>query len=251
MINKEPNVIPDNTIVCLTDHAGSYSDIPYIVEPLKGKVKRDWFSKHAYHCLPLVIGNQYGFAIKSAVSFTAIWNGEEGPENLSISILPDENNITTPIQQINSHFGSGIITIQNRFNFRTPPGVNMMVMPPPNIFYKNFQSMSAVIETDNLRRDFTFNFKIIEPNVRVNIKAGDIISTVIPIPRFYVDSYELKNAPELFTDEVIKEELNELVLFEKERSGPDLSKPHQAGKLYHNGTDASGNKFYKHQKSLK
>jgi len=127
----------------------------------------------------------------------------------------------------------------------------MMVMPPPNIFYKNFQSMSAVVETDNLRRDFTFNFKIIEPNVRVNIKAGDIIATIVPIPRFYVDNYKLKNAPELFGDNVIKEELEQLVLFERERSGPDLQKPHQAGKLYHNGVDASGNTFFQHQKSMK
>jgi len=251
MINREPNFIPENTIVCFTDHSGNYNDIPLIVEPLKGKVKRDWFSKHAYHCLPLVIGNQYGFAIKSTVSFTAIWSGGEAPDTISINVLPDENNNKTPIQHINSHFGSGIITVQNRFNFRTPPGVNMMVMPPPNIFYKNFQSMSAVVETDNLRRDFTFNFKIIEPNVRVNIKAGDIIATIVPIPRFYVDNYKLKNAPELFGDNVIKEELEQLVLFERERSGPDLQKPHQAGKLYHNGVDASGNTFFQHQKSMK
>ena len=251
MINREPNLIPENTIVCFTDHSGSYTHVPFIIEPLKGKIKRDWFDKHAYHCLPLVIGNQYGFAIKSTVSFKATWNGENGSSATHVETLPDENNVSTPMQSIISHFGRGIITVQNRFNFRTPLGVNLMVMPPPNIFHKNLQSMTAVVETDNLRRDFTFNLKIIEPNTEVIVRAGDIISAILPIPRFFVDNYEVKTAPELFDKSVLQEELDELIKFDQARQGPDKTKPHAAGKLYHNGTDASGNPFYKHQKSMK
>lgn len=247
MINREPNLVPENVIVCVTDPSGRYEDIPKVVESLKGNVKREALNKHAYHCLPLVIGNQYGFAIKSTVSFTAIWNGDDSPASTDIVVLSPPNGI----QFVNSHFGSGIITVQNRFNFRTPPGVNLMVLPPPNIFHKNLQSLTAVVEADNLRRDFTFNLKIIEPNVRVDVKQGDIISMILPVPRFYVDSYELRNAPELFSQEVLNEEIEQQVLFSVARQGPDKSKPHQAGKLYHNGVDASGNKFYKHQKSMR
>lgn len=247
MINREPNLIPNNVIVCVTDPSGRYEDIPKIVESLKGNIKRKSLNKHAYHCLPLVIGNQYGFAIKSSVSFTAIWNGNDSPESTNVIVTsPNDNS-----QFISSHFGSGIITIQNRFSFRTPLGVNLMVLPPPNIFHKNLQSLTAVVESDNLRRDFTFNLKIIEPNVQVEVKQGDIISMILPIPRFYVDSYELKNAPELFSQDVLNEEIEQQILFSSARSGPDKSKPHQAGKLYHNGVDASGNEFYKHQKSMR
>lgn len=251
MINREPNLIPDETIVCFTDHSGSYEHVPYVIESLKGNVKRDWFDKHAYHCLPLVIGNQYGFAIKSTVSFTAVWNGDNGPDATHIEILPSENNFPTHAQVVNSHFGKGIITVQNRFNFRTPLGVNLMIIPPPNIFHKNLQSMTAVVEADNLRRDFTFNLKIIEPNIQVTVCAGDIISTIIPIPRFFVDNFKVKNAPELFDNNVIREELDELLKFGQARSGPDRKKPHMIGKLYHSGTDTSGNEFYKHQRTMK
>ena len=53
----------------------------------------------------------------------------------------------------------GVVTIQNRFTFRTPPDVNLMTINPPNYWIDGIQHMTGVIETDNLRRDFTFNLK--------------------------------------------------------------------------------------------
>ena len=57
--------VPDDRILALPydDHYAGLQDEVFV--PLRGRHKRDWFSKHAYLCLPLVIGNQYGFAVKS------------------------------------------------------------------------------------------------------------------------------------------------------------------------------------------
>ena len=52
-----------------------------VVEPLKGNKTRDWVSQHVVHCLPITIGNQYGFAIKSTADFTAVWNGGPTPND--------------------------------------------------------------------------------------------------------------------------------------------------------------------------
>lgn len=248
MINREPNLIPNNKIICFAEDPSNYAHISTIVEHLKGNVKRDCFSKHAYYCLPIVIGNQYGFAIKSTRSFTAEWNGGEASFDTKIKF--DDSDIDTGSQIVNSHFGTGIITVQNRFNFRTPLGVNLMVMNAPNYFHYNLQSLFAVVEADNLRRDFTFNLKIVKPNIPVEVKAGDVISAILPIPRFFVDNFSINSAPELFSQEVIDQELAQLPLFSEQRSGADLKKPHGAGKLYHSGVDASGNTFFKHQKTL-
>jgi hypothetical protein len=242
-------VIPNNKIVCFNDHSGKDEYIKEIVEPLKGKIKRDWFSTHAYQCLPLTIGNQYGFAIKSMLTFSAIWDGTDGIDAIKITI--DDANSNFNAQTVSSHFGLGLLTLQNRFSFRTPEGVNLMVLDPPNYFNANLQNMFAVVETDNLRRDFTFNLKIVEPHREVKIKKGDYLSCVIPIPRFYVDSFDIELASDMFDQSVIDEELRQLDIFSHKRNGEDKTKPHAAGKLYWKGYDADGNPFYRHQRTLK
>ena len=118
-------------------------------------------------CLPLTIGNQYGFAIRSLYDFEAEWNGGNDKKDLIVTL-----NEQPPLgkQIISSHFGMGVITIQNRFHFRTPLGVNMMTMDPPNIINPYLRNMTGVVETDNLRRDFTFNIRITVPNTKIKVK---------------------------------------------------------------------------------
>ena len=149
--------IPENKIITIPENESFINSNEIIIEPLKGKIKRDWFIKHTYFCLPLIIGNQYGFAIKSLKTFSVIWDGGDSPNNTIIEILYEGDYIGH--QSVNSHFGMGTITIQNRFTFRTPPNVNLMTINPPNCWIDGIQHMTGVVETDNLRRNFTFNFK--------------------------------------------------------------------------------------------
>lgn len=248
MINDANNLIPEDKIALIPMNEIDKESIPVIIESLKGRIKRDWISDHAYYCLPLVIGSQYGFIIKSAISFTAVWDGREDPSSITITIRDQKlTSQGSTMQSVSSHFGSGILTVQNRFYIRTPLGVNLMTINPPNWFMPHLQNLTAVVETDNLRRDFTFNLKVTTPDVEVSVNVGDIIGAFIPIPRFYVDKFDLVMAEDVVSKEAIAEDLAQGPKFNAERTGSDKEKPHQAGRRYFKGVDADDNPFYQHQ----
>lgn len=240
--------VPENKLVTIPENDSFNNSVELIVEPFKGNKKRDWFIKHAYFCLPLVIGNQYGFGIKSLKTFSVEWDGGEYPNNTKVEILEEGDNPS--YQSINSHFGMGTVTIQNRFTFRTPPDVNLMTINPPNYWIDGIQHMTGVIETDNLRRDFTFNLKVTRKNEKIIINKGDFIGCVLPIPRYFVDNFELVKGNDIFNNEEIKIEQQAMSDFGIERSTKDVKKPHGNGRRYFNGEDVYGCPFSDHQKKL-
>ncbi|HPT57316.1 MAG TPA: DUF6065 family protein [Casimicrobium sp.] len=211
---------------------------------LNGVQRREWFSKHAYLCLPLIMGNQHGFAMRSIIKATLVWNGGPEPSDTTITIHNTEELLPRgPIQTISSHFGLGIVTVQTAFALRTPPGVSLMTIQPPNLFIDGVQNMTAVVESDNLRRDFTFNLKLTRAHYPVNIDVGDVLSAVLPYPRGFIDNFQLVDAYELFTEAQIKEEQITMAEFGKERREVDPSKKRGVGRRYFDGEDIYGNKF--------
>lgn len=246
-INDTEHPVPDNTILIVTENDLYNASVNQVMHSLRGEIKRDWFVKHAYYCLPLTIGNQYGFVIKSLFDFTAVWNGGSAPSDVQVKVISNEFD---GHQIISSHFGMGTITVQNRFHFRTPLGVNLLTMNPPNYFIPNLQNMTGVIEADNLRRDFTFNLRITSPNVEVKVNRGDWLAAIIPVPRFTVENYEIKLAHEVIDFQTIENERTAGKNFGKERVNLDPQKPNGNGRRYANGIDIYNNPFYKHQKNL-
>jgi hypothetical protein len=249
MINSEGHEVPEGKIVCIPEHPEFADSMLSVIEPLRNHPQREELGEHSYHCLPVVVGNQYGFAIKSLVSWTAVWNGGPAPSDTRVTI--DEEDEGNHDQYIQTHFGRGIVTIQNRFHFRTPPGVNLMVLDAPNYFHFNLSNLFAVVETDNLRRDFTFNLKIVKPGVEVSVKKGDLISAIIPVPRYFVDDFEVISGTDVFSEEQLREEELQGEKFAKFRYEDDQSKPNRVGKLYWRGRDADGGRFPDHQRKLK
>jgi hypothetical protein len=247
-INDENNLIPENKILVIPSHFDEEKiDYGQTMISLIGENKRDWFNSHFYYCLPLTIGNQYGFAIKSRKKFTAMWDGGISKDNTYVRILEDQD----PSQTVVSHFGSGIITIQNAFTLRTPPNINLMTVQPPNIFIPGLASMTGVIETDNLRRDFTFNLKITIPNFKISVNVGDIIAAFLPIPRNFVENFELDHVRNIFSDELHLEEIKAANEFGRQRGTEDKIKPHEAGRKYFKGLDYDDSEYiYNHQKTL-
>ena len=246
MINEPGREIPDNTVLVIPNRGVPNEEIAKLVVPASSIKQREWFNPHFYYCLPLVIGNQYGFLVKSQHTFTAIWTGGSGPAEVTLDVKPADTE--RPLQIISSHFGEGTITIQSFWHFRTPPGVNLMTVTPPNMPQHGLMHMTGVIETDNLRRDFTFNLKITKPNELITVKAGDPIGAFIPLPRWYSDQFSLAYANELYTPEELELEHRTGDEFGKQRSGEDLEKPRQAGRRYFKGEDAWGNPFPDHQR---
>lgn len=218
-----------------------------IVRPLKGQIKRDWFDSHFYYCLPLNIGNQCGFTIHSQYDFEVTWNGTNDTDGLKISMISSNEH---EAQFVESRFGRGILTISHPFYFKTPKGVNLMTIQPPNLFTPGVVSMTGVVETDQLRRDFSFNLKFTDPGKKVTFKKGDVLSAFIPIPRYFVDSFELAPASDFFSAEVLANEYVDQEELNRQRNEEDLDKHNSAGRKYFNGEHAFGEPFEDHQKNL-
>ena len=240
MINDGINDVPENTIVLFKDE--NKMDGREIVKSFKEYKKRDWFNPHFYNCLPLTIANQQGFYIYSDYDIVALWNGGPQPEDLQIDfshcgeILKEMTPLTI------SHFGRGIITLSPNFMIRTPPKVNILVMPPPNVIIENITHLMAVVETDNLRYGFTFNLKVQQKDVPVFIKKGTPLAAFMPIPRYFADSFTIKNSEDVFSKEIIDEEI---------KAAKDFTIMRQQSvcvtKQYKKGVDIYGNKFLDHQ----
>lgn len=247
-INDPGYEVPENKILVVpfdSNGDGWYLDV---IESLKGKVKREWFTDHFYYCLPLNIGNQYGFIIKSQRDFDITWDGSlNNPVDVKIEFLNEDGQDK---QLIKGGFGNGIVTIQNKFSLKTPPGINLMTIQPPNFFIPGCVSLTGVIECDQIKRDFTFNFKITVPNLKINIRKGDVLGAFIPIPRYFVDKFDVDLVTNYFSNEVYLNEIKELSMLGEERNSVDLDKAHKAGRRYFNGINSDGSKYLDHQKRL-
>lgn len=244
-INDEGYEVPENTILVVPhsiDHDGFYKEV---LKPLKGNPKRDWFNAHFYYCLPLTIGNQYGFIIESLRDFEVIWDGTEA--NPEITFLNEDN---AGKQVIKNGFGSGIVTIQNGFALKTPPGINLMTIQPPNMFISGCAAMTGVIETDQIKRDFTFNIKVTVPNLKITVKKGDALGAFIPIPRYFVDNFDVKLVSDVFDKELHINELEEVKILSNERTTTDKDRPHESGRRYFNGINSDGTPYADHQKRV-
>lgn len=245
-------IIPDNTIAAVPVDNSYIGKMDKIYSSLKGEKKRDWFNTHAYFCLPLVIGNQHGFVMKSLYDASILWNGGENPQDLTVTIHDKEEYVkNNKLQTFETHFGLGIVTVQSPFTLRTPPNVSLMTINPPNYFIDGLHHMTGVVESDNLRRDFTFNLKVTRANFEVKIKKGDLVGCVIPYPRGFIDRYKMVESLRIFLKGEIQEEQQCIKDFGIERETVDKNKPNKNGRRYFNGEDVYGNKFkYPHQRSL-
>ena len=245
-INDPGYEVPENTIVVVPHAPGQTGFYKEILLPLKGESKRDWFTAHFYYCLPLTIGNQYGIAVKSAFTFEATWPGGEAP-----AVITFEPNSDIPQQVVSTHFNNGVITFQNFFALKTPPGINLMTIQPPNMFIPGCVAMTGVVETDQIRRDFTFNLKITVPNYTVKVNKGDIIGAFIPIPRYFVDKFGVSLVTDLFNADLHLNETKEAKLLGIERSTTDREKNHLAGRRYFKGLHSDETSYTDHQKTIK
>jgi hypothetical protein len=239
-----PEVIPDelevppDTILVIPDD-NSFVNPPHFVRAQKN---RDWFLPPFYHCLPLVFGNQHGFLMLATYDFVIRWDGRNEVDGIKIHFLEDLP--TVNFVTVESHFGSGILTVQSRYVFKTPKGVNMLVKEPPNYPMRGLSWMNAVVETDNLRRDFTFNIKVTEADTDIYIAAGTPLGCLLPYPRYFLDDY---NMAELQESSELKKAQKTMGYFATERGEYDNNNPRHR---YMEGIDIYGLEFEEHQKSL-
>lgn len=247
--------VPDKTIAFVPvipksgTEAFDISTISTFLKPLNETHKRDWFTSHFYKCLPLSIANMQGLAFSSPFSFDVFWNGGNKTEDLTFKFYDDSgiSNITTKNHvSFNSEFGHGIFTAHFPLILKTPPGVNLMTIAPPNYPLAGISPMSGVVEADNLTFTFTLNFKVDIPNVLLKIQKNYPIMGIIPIPRYYCDSFKLVNAYDIFDKDKIEEQRQ---MANEQAISRDLQNKYnkKADGRYFRGVDIRDNKFIDHQ----
>lgn len=248
-INESGYEVPEGKILVVPTNKNNDGFYKEIIQSLKGEIKRDWFNSHFYYCLPINIGSQYGFIIKSCRDFEMYWNGSlDSSNDIVFNFLNDEEGEKRQI--IKSGFSQGVVTIQNHFSLKTPLGVNIMTIQPPNMFLPGCVALTGVIETDQIRRDFTFNIKITVPNMVIKVNKGDALGAFITVPRYYVDSFDIDLVTNHFSEEIYDNELRDAQEFGRQRQGEDKEKAHQSGRKYFNGIHAEGELYLDHQKKL-
>jgi|688.fasta_scaffold163604_1 hypothetical protein len=254
IINQDKNLsVPKKTIVFFPvvpdDGLRSFDlkDIDLFLKPLNKNHKRDWFDSSFYKCLPLSIGNMQGFVFSLPYRFSVLWNGGNKREDLSIRYYDDFN----PYEKYNfihptSEFGHGVLTIHFPLTLKTPPDINLMTIAPPNFPTPGLSPMTGVIESDNIRFSFTLNLKIDLIDTNIVVEPNTPIVGMIPIPRYFCDSFELKNAYDIFSEEVVKEEIT---VTKEHADKRNISNKNNLGydRIYYSGTDVRGNKFKNHQ----
>jgi len=251
-INSAKNLeIPENTIaVFRNDPLNSiptYNQLMSLIQSSKGNIKRDWFPENAYRCRPLPTANEYGFILKTEFEFTVEWNGNENTEDLTFLFNePLEDVNSKYFTNVSSHFGSGIITISVPCVLRTPPGIDLLVTAPPNYMLPGLRPMSAIIETDNLRSHFTFNFKVEIPRSSITIKSGTPVAWIMPIQRNFANNFSFAPAEDIFEKNILDIEEDYQKEFAKTRlslrSVPE-KKPLVYDRTYKSKMDIYGNKF--------
>lgn len=254
IINQEGGpIVPDKTIayfpIPATHGFKSFDlkDIDLFLKPLNVNHKREWFNSHFYRCLPLSIGNMQGFVFSLPYKIEIFWNGGNNIDDVFIKVFEDfEPYSNTNSIHPESEFGNGIITIHFPLTLKTPPGINLMTIAPPNFPLPGLSPMTGVIESDNIRFTFTLNIKIDLANTSIVIEPNYPLMGIIPIPRYFCDSFELKNAFSLFSKEIIEEEL-EIIDKHSNKRYETNSKKYKPDKLYYSGVDVNGNKFKDHQ----
>jgi hypothetical protein len=182
--------------------------MPLVTAPLQ----RDWMDatgQHfAYRCLPPVMANQAGWLILNPVDFTACWNGGPGrddlrldfgdvpsPDPYSFQLWDGAPQLRPPDNRITSHFGSGVLTINLPYLFRTPPGVNLWVKGPSNWVKDGACPLEGIVETDWSAATFTMNWKLTRPGLAVRFARGEPVCMLVPVPRGLAEGLRPRQLP--------------------------------------------------------
>ena len=150
---------------------------------------RDWMdatpNRFANRCLPLRIADQAGWFVLNSHALRVTWSGGNDISDIEIESLNGEE-----VNFASSHFGSGILTWNLPFLFRTPPGYNLQARGPANWPKDGASPLEGIVETDWLESTFTMNWKLTRANLPVIFEAGEPICMIVPHKRGELEAFE-------------------------------------------------------------
>lgn len=161
---------------------------------LPASPRREWMDstpdRFANRCLPLLMANQAGWVVLNNADVRARWNGGAGLDAVEFD-YGDSWSSFSPV----SHFGSGIITWNLPYLFRTPPGFNLSVRGPANAPRRKISALEGIVETDWSPAAFTMNWKFLRRRRWVRFAKGDPVCVLIPQRRGDLERFAPRIAP--------------------------------------------------------
>ncbi len=213
---------------------------------------RDWMQatpgRFATRCLPMLIANQAGWFVLNSRRVSATWDGTDTLE--SVKVESEGGN-----EPALSHFGSGILTWNLPYLFRTPPGYNLLVRGPSNLPKDGAYALEGVVETDWSVATFTMNWKLTRPGYTVTFEQGEPICMLVPQRRGELESFRPQVRPVESNPHVLKgyrewsksrsQFLTSLNVFDSEAAKEGWERH------YFLGTSPDGQRASEHQTKLK
>ena len=121
-------------------------------------VNRAWMDatpdRWAYRCLPLNVANEAGWMVLNPREVEVTWNGNARQDGLRVKFFDGP-----PTSDVLSMFGHGIVTWRIPYLFRTPPGYNLLVRGPANIFKEAASPLEGLVESDWAVTSFTIELE--------------------------------------------------------------------------------------------
>lgn len=171
-----------------------YKISPYCLSVEPAKRRREWMNEnpHVYKCGPVTNCNSFGWDIITIEDHIIEWNGGTSKEDLTVK----EGRHTC-----HSNFGHGVLTFNVGYTWHTPKGWSLYVTDIPNEPTREFQTISALIETDVLKYPFFPSITFKQPGV-YNIPRNTAICRVFPVllPQVVECSPTIENEPLDFLD---------------------------------------------------
>jgi hypothetical protein len=206
--------------------------------------------KFANRCLPLLIANQSGWLLINTETVRLTWDGNRDLDSVQVEY---ENEPAAPM--VVSHFGSGIVTWQVPYLFRTSPGWNLLVRGPANCPMDGLSPLEGVVETDWTASSFTMNWQLTRPGATVTFQRGEPFAMVVPqrrgeLEQIRVARRDIDEAPELGA--AFLEWSRSRSAFLQDQKDHKLE-AHRQGwqRHYFQGRELSGSRYEQHQTRLR
>jgi Family of unknown function (DUF6065) len=157
-------------------------------------IARNWMDMTsegvAKRCLPMLIANQSGWFISMNCRVDAVWNGKDGPKDVTIRVHDHSaSNFVT------AHFGYGIVTFSLPFLFRTAKGYNLLARGPANMPKHGISALEGMVESDWSTATFTMNWKFTTPGLAVTFMPGEPICMIVPQKRGDLELFVPEHKP--------------------------------------------------------
>jgi hypothetical protein len=190
---NENIVVADNTLGILLnvdETSLNKENIASVID--KPSINREWFTENIYQTPSFISGNALGFVVGSHFDFRTEWNGNPQTDSIAVEVMASEEDLQYMSPKITSSLGSGILTFEYPFAFKTQPGIKLITINPPNMLIPGATVMSQVIETDTEESNFSFSIKFNVPGIGIEVKAGTPLVGVVPIHTPCINSYSLE-----------------------------------------------------------